>query len=101
MSDPFVADASVGIGWIHPSQASELTRRLLEDAKDGAPVHVPSIWHLEIANALLVAVRRKLMTEAHRQAGLALLTQLRLMIDHETSHYAFSAISDLAVKHSL
>jgi len=101
MSDPFVADASVGIGWIHPSQATDLTRRLLENAKGGAPVHVPSIWHLEMANALLAAVRRHLMTEAHRQTGLALLAQLRLIIDHETSLHAFSAISDLAVKHSL
>ena len=74
---------------------------MLEDAKGGATVHVPSIWHLEIANALLVAVRRKLMTESHRQAGLALLSQLRLVIDHETSNVAFSTISDLALKHSL
>jgi predicted nucleic acid-binding protein len=101
MSDPFVADASVGIGWIHPSQATDFTRRLLQDAKGGAAVHVPSIWHLEVANALLVAVRRKLMTEVHRQVGLALLVQLRLIIDHETSQNAFSAISELAVKYSL
>ncbi len=101
MSDPFVADCSVGIGWIHPSQATELTRRLLENAKGGTAVHVPSIWHLEMANALLIAVRRKLMTETHRQAGLAMLGQLRLIIDHETSTLAFSAISGLAFKHSL
>jgi predicted nucleic acid-binding protein len=101
MTGPFVADCSVGIGWIHPSQANDQTRRLLEHAKEGTPVYVPSIWHLEMANALLVAVRRKLLTEAHRQAGLALLTQLRLIIDHETSALAFSAISDLSVRYSL
>jgi predicted nucleic acid-binding protein len=56
---------------------------------------------LEIANALLVAVRRKLMTEAHRQAGLALLSDLRLIVDRETSLLAFSTISDLATKYSL
>jgi len=101
MSGSFVADCSIGIGWIHPNQATELTRRLLEDAKGGAAVHVPSIWHLEIANALLVAVRRKLLAESHRQAGLALLGQLKLVIDHETSAMAFSTISDLALKNSL
>jgi predicted nucleic acid-binding protein len=101
MSEPFVADCSIGIGWVHPSQATDLTARLLEAAKGAAAVHVPSIWHLEIANALLVAVRRKLMTDAHRQAGLALLGQLKLIIDHETSAVAFTAISELAVKHSL
>ena len=101
MSDAFVADCSIGVGWVHPAQTTELTRILLEDAKAGASVHVPSIWHLEIANALLVAVRRKLMTEAHRQAGLALLGRLRLIIDPETSHVAFSTVSDLAARHSL
>jgi predicted nucleic acid-binding protein len=101
VNEPFVADCSIGIGWIHPSQATDLTKRLLENAKGGIEEHVPSIWHLEMANALLVAVRRKFMTEAHRQAGLALLGQLRHIIDHETSASAFSLISDLAVKYSL
>jgi|SRR5581483_10991680 predicted nucleic acid-binding protein len=101
MSDAFVADCSIGVGWIHPSQANELTMRLLEDAKGGALVYVPSIWHLEVANALLVAVRRKLMTEVHRQSGLALLSQLRVVLDHETSSVAFTTISELAVKYSL
>ena len=101
MSDPFVADCSIGMGWVHPKQATELTMRLLEEAKGGASIHVPSLWHLEIANALLVAVRRKLMTEAHRQAGLGLLARLRLVVDHETSGMAFTTISELAVRHSL
>lgn len=101
MSSPFVADCSIGIGWIHPTQATELTKHLLEEAKAGTAVHVPSIWRLEMANALLVAVRRKLMAESHRQVGLALLNQLKLVVDHETSDFAFSTVSDLAVKNSL
>lgn len=101
MSGPFVADSSVGIGWIHPSQSTDLTRTLLEAAKRGVPVHVPALWHLEIANALLVAVRRKLMTETQREIGLALLSQLRVIVDDETSRLAFSTISELAAKQSL
>ena len=101
MTDAFVVDSSIGISWVHPSQATELTEQLLEDAKSGAAIHVPSLWHLEIANGLLVAVRQKLMTEAHRQTGLALLNQLRLIVDGETSGRAFSTISDLAARHIL
>jgi predicted nucleic acid-binding protein len=101
MSGPFVADASIGLGWIHPSQATDLTKELLTEAKNGTPVHVPALWHLEIANALLAAVRRKLMTEAQRETGLALLSQLRVIIDDETSRLAFSTISELAARHSL
>lgn len=101
MSGPFVTDSSVGIGWIHPSQATELTKELLEEAKNGTAVYVPALWHLEVANGLLVAVRRRLMTEAQRGLGLTLLSQLRIIIDDETNRLAFSIISELAVKHSL
>lgn len=96
-----MADASVGIGWIHPSQANELTMRMLEEAKGGAPIHVPSLWHLEISNTLLVFVRRKLMTDAQRSVGLTLLSQLRIVLDDETNRLAFSTISELAATHVL
>ncbi len=46
-------------------------------------------------------VRRKLLTEAQREVGLALLSQLRIVIDDETNRLAFSAIAELASKHSL
>lgn len=65
------------------------------------PYDVPSLWHLEIANTLLVFVRRKLVIEAQRGIGLALLSQLRIVIDDETNRLAFSAISELAAKHPL
>src|SRR3954452_1330403 len=97
----FVADASIAIGWIHPTQATDLTRDLLAKAKLGASIVVPSLWHLEVANALLVAVRRKLMTESHRRSGLAFLAQFRIVVDDETSSLAFSTISEIAHNFSL
>lgn len=101
MSGSFVVDSSVGIGWIHPSQATELTKKLLEEAKNGAAIFVPALWHLEIANGLLVAVRRKLMTEAQRELGLTFLSQLEIIIDDESNRLAFSSISQLATRYSL
>lgn len=101
MSDPFIIDSSVGVGWVHPGQANELTKQLLEEAKNGAAIYVPSLWHLEIANTLLVFVRRKLITETQRDMGLTLLSQLRIIIDDETNRFAFSAVSELAAKYSL
>lgn len=98
MSAPFVVDSSIGVGWVHPSQATDLTKRLLEEAKGGTALYVPALWHLEIANALLVVVRRKLMTEDQRQLGLNLLSQLRIIIDDETNRLAFSKISEIAAK---
>jgi predicted nucleic acid-binding protein len=101
VSPPFVADASIGLGWVHPNQATELTRRLLADMEAGANAHVPGLWPLEVGNALLVAVRRKLMTEPQRKSALTLLSRLNLVVDTETASLAWSDISDLAEKHSL
>lgn len=67
MSGSFVADSSIGVAWVHPSQATELTAQLLADVEAGAAVHVPSLWPLEVSNALLAAVRRKLMTDGRRE----------------------------------
>ena len=60
----FVLDASVALGWLidnPPSPYSERVQQLmLSRAKAVVPVH----WHLEIANALLMAERRKIL---HRE----------------------------------
>jgi len=58
MSEPFVIDSSVSVGCVHPGQANDLTKQLLSEAKTGTAIYVPSLWHLEIANTLLVFVRR-------------------------------------------
>jgi predicted nucleic acid-binding protein len=101
VSRPFVADSSVGLAWIHPAQATALTRALLHDVESGAVVHVAVLWPLEIANALLVAVRRKLITDAQRKAALALLPALNVVIDFEAPLLAWTTISDLASAHNL
>ena len=101
MSGPFVADSSIALAWVHPSQANNLTRALMEDVEAGAVIHVPGLWPLEIGNALLVAVRRKLITDAQRKAALSLLSRLNVALDAETASLAWTAISDLAAKHNL
>ena len=101
MSGPFVADASIGLAWIHPSQSTEFTRTLLAQVEVGTTVHVPAVWPLEIGNALLVAVRRKLITENERRSALSLLSRLNIKVDAETASLAWTAISDLAAKYTL
>ena len=48
-----------------------------------------------------MAVRRKILMENHRQIGLALLAQLRVVVDQETSRLAFSTVSELAAQRTL
>jgi predicted nucleic acid-binding protein len=101
MIGPFVIDSSIALAWVHPAQATELTRTLLAEVEAGAVVHVPGLWPLELGNALLVAVRRKLMTHSQRKSALLLLSRLNATIDPETPSLAWTAISDLATDHNL
>ena len=101
MNDGFVTDASVAVAWVHPAQATQQTRLLLQAVYDGAPVEVPAIWPLEISNALLVLVRRKKLFEAERQAALAALQRVAVKIDHEMSSLAFTKLSAIASDYQL
>jgi predicted nucleic acid-binding protein len=101
MTRAFVADASVAIGWVHPAQATTETAAMLDAIADGATLEVPALWPLEVANALLVLVRRRKLAETERQAGLRWLGGLRVRIDQEMSALAFSRLSELAVRHQL
>jgi len=98
---PFVADASVAIGWVHPSQATKLTEAMLEELSAGARLEVPALWPLEVANALIVLQRRRKLTEGERSLALRWLRGLPLHIDHEMAALAFSELSELAAEHQL
>ena len=101
MTRAFVADASVAIGWVHPSQATVHTGAMLDAIAEGATLEVPALWPLEVANVLSVLQRRRKLTEDERQAGLGWLRGLPLRIDHEMAVLAFSRLSELASAHQL
>jgi predicted nucleic acid-binding protein len=62
---------------------------------------VPPLWFLEIANGLLAAQRRKLLTPLERKTALKRLSELTYIVDEEAPHAAFYRTSDLADKHGL
>jgi predicted nucleic acid-binding protein len=101
MTRVFVADAAVAIGWVHPGQATKQTAAMLAAIADGATLEIPALWPLEVANALLILVRRRKLTEDERQAALGWLRGLRLRLDHEMTALAFSRLSELADAHQL
>lgn len=77
MSRNFVADAYVSVAWVHPAQATQQTEDLLEAVYAGAELHVPALWPLEVANALVVLVRRRKLTEVERtQIGVSIVVQM-------------------------
>lgn len=101
MTKSFVADASVAIGWVHPSQSTDDTAATLIAIAEGATLEVPALWPLEVANALTVLERRGKLTGKERQIALGWMRGLRLRIDHEVAGVAFSRLSELASTYRL
>ncbi len=91
----------MAIAWVHPAQATRQTAAMLDAIADGATVEVPALWSLEVANALIVLVRRRKLADEERLAGLGWLRGLRVRVDHEMSALAFSRLSELAAAYHL
>lgn len=101
MKSAFVADASVAVGWVHPTQATTETVAMLDAVADGAILEVPAIWPMEVANALLVLARRGKLDDNERQIGLGWLQGLVVRIDADAATLAFSRLSELAEAYEL
>jgi predicted nucleic acid-binding protein len=57
---------------------------------------VPHLWHLEVANSLTVAVRRKRVSQDFRDDVLKDLQELNISVDSDTAANAWSATVRLA-----
>lgn len=97
----FVADASVAVAWVHPAQSSALSARWLDHLNSGAELMAPSIWPLEVGNALLVLERRGKLLREERLQALWFLRNLPLTLDDDAVVMAFTDISALATEESL
>jgi predicted nucleic acid-binding protein len=64
----FVIDASATLPWCFVDEATEATNAVLARLRTGDEAIVPAHWPLEVANALLIAVRRKRISpeDAHQ-----------------------------------
>ncbi|HEX8081108.1 MAG TPA: type II toxin-antitoxin system VapC family toxin [Jatrophihabitans sp.] len=75
----FVIDASVTLAWCFADEATPGAESVLDHFSEDEAV-VPAIWPLEIANVLLVAQRRKRLTEAQASRFSDLLQQLPIHV---------------------
>ncbi len=91
----FVIDASVALAWCFDDEATAATRALL-DRFEGEHAEVPSLWHLELANALASSERKRRITPARASEFIALIGGLPIEVDEETPRRALSAVLDLA-----
>ena len=96
----FVVDASIALAWFLPDEASSSAHVLL-DRIVVESASAPAIWPLEIANALLVAERRKRISGAERASFLDLLAALPVSVDQPTALVDLPEISTIAREHAL
>jgi predicted nucleic acid-binding protein len=94
-SEPLVVDASVSLAWMMPDEDALGTQAIL-DTVVASGAYVPSIWPLEVANALLVAMRRGRLTAPQRQTALAALADLPIRVDETVPLLAWTTLSEIA-----
>ncbi len=95
-----VIDSSIAIAWCFPDEQDEYSQSVL-DALSSERATVPDLWHLEVANTLVVGERRKRSTQADTVTWLGFLAQLPITVDDETKAHAFRETLNLAREHNL
>lgn len=78
-----VLDASATLAWIfertNPKEA-EHADNVLRQLKEQTAI-VPALWHVEILNALVVALQRSVLTQSRAHEFLSLLDRLPIATD--------------------
>lgn len=76
----FVLDSSVALAWLLQDEANASTDALA-DRLEQENAHVPSIWPLEVGNALVTALRRKRIADGEFDRCISALSALPIEVD--------------------
>jgi predicted nucleic acid-binding protein len=95
-----VIDSSVTLTWCFEDEQTAASLALLEQVVQNGAV-APTVWPLEVLNALVMAERRKRVDAAQRQRLTGFLRDLPIAFDAETAAQAWSATVQLAERHRL
>ncbi len=96
----FVIDNSVVMAWCFIDEESTYADTVLRSLESVKAV-VPAIWPLEVGNVLVVAERRKRLSEADIVHFLALINDLPITVVQERPERMTKEIMALARKHQL
>ncbi len=97
----FVLDASVTLCWFFEDQATVYTDSVLDRIAGGGEALTSTIWPLEVANALAVAERRKLIKPAQSTAFVEALSQLPIQVERTGAQRAFKEVLEISRHHRL
>lgn len=95
-----VLDGSAALAWLYPEETTDPISAVFERIVHSGAI-VPTLWRIEIANSLTVAVRRGRMTARERRESLSDLDQLLIVTDAETEAHVWGDALRLADKHRL
>jgi predicted nucleic acid-binding protein len=100
IGDGIVIDASVALAWCFPDEASDYADSVLLALGTGTAM-VPSLWSVEITNALLVGQRRKRIQQPEVRRFVELLKGLDIVEDGQPFAETMSNILPIAREYDL
>lgn len=95
-----VIDASVAVAWCFPDESSDFADAVLAEVEH-REVIVPTLWSVEVSNALLVGERRKRIRETEIWQFVQLLDRLAIFEDSQPTAEVMARILPLARAHNL
>ena len=97
---PFVLDNSVVMSWCFKDEENQYADNVLDYLSDATAL-VPSVWPLEVMNILLVAERRKRLSEADSVRFISLLSQLPISVEYESPERIMRELLSFARENNL
>ena len=79
-TNAFVPDGSIPMVWGFEDESDADAEAILDNMPN-LQAHVPSLWPLEVANALLIGERRNRITPADAARFLAILAAFLIRVD--------------------
>ena len=96
-----VLDTSVAMAWFFEDEEVPYANHVEKALSGGACAIVPTLWHVEMANALLMGLRRKRTTAEKLRDFVILMSDVPVVVDAFTHLHAWSGILVLAQSHGL
>jgi predicted nucleic acid-binding protein len=97
----YVIDASATLPWCFADEATSATNAVLSGLRAGDEAIVPAHWPLEVANALMIAVRRKRISRDDAHQFLLDLEFLPIRVETTTKNRVRAGVFPMAQKYGL
>lgn len=96
----FVLDCSVTMSWCLQDETSHYGEKVL-DLLTHQQAIVPSLWHLEVMNVLMMAQKRKRISQKNTMIVLNTLSQLNIQTDKISININNTEFVDFSNQHQL